>query len=91
MPSSPLYAARLKCCGMIRAMVVISASSSNIDEDRSEGKIMSPELRQLLHGEIEVLDQEHAAEHGVVRAHNVVSGVENSYGPALLFDCATCN
>lgn len=52
---------------------------------------MSPELRQLLHGEIEVLDQEHAAEHGVVRAHNVVSGVENSYGPALLFDCATCN
>ena len=40
------------------------ASSSDIDEERSKERIISPELRQLLSRKVEVLDKKDVAEHG---------------------------
>ena len=39
-------------------------SNSDIDEERSQERIISPELRQLLSRKVEVLDKKDVAEHG---------------------------
>ena len=39
-------------------------SSSDMDEERSKERIISPELRQLLSRKVEVLDKKDVAEHG---------------------------
>lgn len=50
-------------------MVLVPASSSDIEEDRSQGKIISPELWQPLSKKVEVLGKKGVAEHrGVVGA-----------------------
>ena len=50
---------------MIRAMVTIPASSSDVNEDRFKKRIVAPELRQLFGREVELLDEKDFAEHAL--------------------------